>query len=450
MKSVNVVIVIAIAFVLAGSLAYCFIESNAIITYTSVAETSEYTTEYPTNHPTTVPNAIAVDAQGSVWFTLENQSSLAELNPSTGEIQEFPIPVHVKGGTTSWGMVVDNSRGLVWFTEQATNSIWSFNISTQKFTRYELKTPNAFPFGISIDKQGDAWFTEFFGNKIGEITPSGSLSEISIPIQGYLEPSSITVDSTGKVWFTLPGVNSTGYYFDGQFAFQNLSGLVLTPVGISVDSQRNVWLTQHGPSFIAEYTPTTHYFKTISTTIPAVLGTSLPYFDYVDQDGNVWFNEHYGNGMAEFIPSNNTLIEYFIPTRIRYAGNISGMLTWNLSPSGQPWYTEFFAGKVGTINTTAPLNMQLNLLNYSQPIILNANGNVSLQVDVSGSAAAQARVEESVGNFSSSFYFAVSHSQAGQVVAIHDEGSKSGVYFVTISAVTSSLAVSRIIELEVR
>ncbi len=180
------------------------------------------------------------------------------------------------------------------------------------------------------------------------------------------------------------------------------------------------------------------------------MGTSLPYFDYVDQNGDVWFNEHYGNAMAEFIPSNNTLIEYFIPTRIGYAGNISGMLTSNVSPSGQPWYTEFFAGKVGTINTGATLDLQLNLLNYTKPIVLNSNGTTSIQFKISGSSASLAAIKESVGNLSSSFTYNVSQSLAGQVIAIHDNGSKAGVYFVTISALTSSLGVSQIIELEVQ
>ena len=337
MKFAIVVIVIAIILILVGSLAYFIVEGNTttMISYTSVAETSQYTTEYSTNLPTTVPNAIAVDVQGNVWFTLENQSALAELNPLTGKIQEFPIPAHVKGGTTTWGIVVDNSRGLVWFAEEATNSIWSFNILTHIFARYELKSANAFPFGIALDRQGDVWFTEFFVNDIGEITPSGNLTEIPIPLQGNLEASAITIDTAGTVWFTLPGVDSIGSFFDGQFGFQNLTGLVQIPVGISVDNQGNIWLTQHGPSFISEFNPTTHYFKTISTTVPSILGTSLPYFTYVDNNGNVWFNEHYGNAMAEFIPSNNSLIEYFVPTRIAYAGNISGMLTSNLSPSGQ-------------------------------------------------------------------------------------------------------------------
>jgi len=452
LKFAIVLIVIVVVLILVGSLAYYLVESNTatMISYTSVAETSKYTTEYPTNQNTTVPNAIAVDAQGNVWFTLENRSALAELNPSSGKIQEFPIPTHVKGGTTTWGIAIDNLRGLIWFTEETTNSVWSFKISTHIFTRYEVKSPNAFPFGIALDRHGDVWFTEFFANNIGEITSSGNLTEIPIPLQGNLEATAITTDQNSMVWFTLPGVNSIGSFFDGQFAFQNLTGKMQIPVGISVDGQGNIWMTQHGPSFVSEFNPTTHYFKTISTSVPTVLGTSLPYFTNVDNNGNVWFNEHYGNAIGEFIPSNDSLIEYFVPTMIAYAGSISGMLTSNLSPSGQPWYTEFFAGKVGTINTSVPLDLHLKLTNYTQPLVLSPNSTTSIQLQVSGTAAGQAMLKESVGNFSSSFTYQVSQSQAAQILTIHDNGSKPGVYFVTITALTSFLGISQIIELDVK
>lgn len=433
------------AVVLASSITYYYLTEGA---YTSRPQISQYAIEYPMRGSFSVPNAIAVDSNGNVWFTLMNISSLAELNPSNGLVHQYRIPTGANNGTTSWGMVIDNTRGLVWFTEQATNSVWSFNIHTHHFTRYELKTQYGFPFGIALDNQGNVWFTEFFGNKIGEITTNGTMTEIPIPLQNkYLEPSGITVGPQGRIWFTLPGINETGYYYHGEFSFQNLAGLVLDPVGISFDQQGNIWMTQHGPNFISEFNPSGGVFKTISTTIPPE-GSSLPYFDHVDQNGNVWFNEHNGNAMSEFIPSNNTLVEYFIPTRIEVMGNISGMLTSALSPSGAPWYTEFFAGKVGTINTSAPLDLHLTLPNYTRPILISENSSVNLQASLSGSAAGIATIKAEVGNFSSNISY--NYSKVGQSITLTTDGVKPGVYFVTISAITNVVSYSKVIELEVQ
>ena len=434
-----------IILLLVSSISYYY------FTHPQTIQGSLYTTEYLTSSKESTPNAIAVDAKGSVWFALQNDSAIAELNPSTGSIKQYHLPIANKSITT-WGMTIDNPRKLVWFTEQVTNSVWSFNMTDHKFTQHVLNTPGALPFGITVDEKGNVWFTEFFGGKIGEITTSGQLSEIPIPASGYLEASSIIATPSNKIWFTIPGIDSIASYYHGKFEIQNLTGLVNTPVGIAMDSSGNLWLTQHGPSFISEFNPSTHYFKTISTSIPP-LYTSLPYFSYVDSNGNVWFNEHYGNAMSEFIPSTNTLVEYFIPTRVGYAGNISGMLTSTLSPTGQPWYTEFFAGKVGTVNTMKPLDIGLRLTNCTGVLTLENGSQISLGLDLSGSALRNVSLRNSVGNFSGTsnftFDFAKISENNSSIVTIQNNGSKPGVYFVTITALTSQLAVSKIIEVRV-
>lgn len=371
-------------------------------------------------------------------------------------MQEFLIPGMKDKPTVTWGITVDNIRNLIWFTEQISNSVWSFNITSHAFKRYKLKTPNAFPFAIALDSKGDVWFTELFSDKIGEITRSGNLTEIQIPVSGDPEPSGITVDSSNRVWFTLPGVNSTGSYYEGKFQIQNLTGQVsgIALVGMAVDSSGNLWMTQHGPSFISEFNPSTHYFRTISTVVPPLMGTSLPYFTYVNGNGDVWFNEHYGNAIDEFIPDNNTLIEYYIPTRVAYAGNISGILTMNLSKQGVPWFTEFFSGKVGTINTSAPLGLTMSLQNYSgNTITLGENNETSLSLQVSCSSSATVSLAAEVGNFTGNFSLAFTpETHAGSfrsLATIRDGGSIPGVYFVTISAITTQLAYSKVIEIRV-
>jgi virginiamycin B lyase len=442
-------VIIIILIIAAAAIMVDYLETPIPISYVSNAQTSQYTTEFPTTSSSTGPSGIAVDSKGTVWFTLENQSALAELTPSTGKIMQFKIPLGGKSGTVTWGTTVDNSRDLVWFTDQTSNSIWSFSISSHKFKQYKLHTPNCFPFGIALDSQGNVWFTEFFGNKIGEIAVNGSISEFAVPVSGSLEPSGIVVGSAGKVWFTLPGINSIGSYSSGKFDYVNLTGLVTIPAGIAIDPQGNLWLTQHGPSFISEYNPTTHYFKTISTTIPPY-GTSLPYFVYTSGNGEIWFNEHEGNAESVFFPSNGTLREYYIPTQVEYLGNISGALTSNVSPSGVPWYAEFFAGKVGTINTQTPPGLHIDLPNYSQPLVLGRNGSISLQISVGGSASSSAILNESVGNLTSRLSFVINSSKSKPIITIHGNSTESGIYFVTISAITKSLAVSQVVELQVR
>jgi len=443
--------VLIIALFAVGLLYYMFEPaSETSSSYVSKPQLVAYTVEYPTRSSSTSPNAIAVDSAGDIWFALENDSSIAELFPTNGTIHEYHLPGVKNGNMTTWGMSVDNSLGLVWFTEYSSNSIWSFNVNDHEFNQHKLVTPYAFPFGLTIDKNHNVWFAELEGNKIGEIAQSGSLLELSVPVASS-EPSGITTDPTGKVWFTLPGINSIGSYYRGNFSIQNLTGLITTPVGIAVDSHGNLWMTQHGPSFISEFNPSTHYFRTISTSNNSLI-ESLPYFCWIDQNGNVWFNEHQGNAMGEFEPINNSMIEYFIPTAIKGEGNISYMLTSTLSAGGEPWYTELLSGKVGTVNTTKALDVGMQLLNYSGFESLPNGSKINLGLSITGNSSL-VHLKSYIGNFTGNFTYTFAPQQGSgnfnSVVTIQNIGSKSGVYFVTLTARTNTLAVSRIIEIKV-
>jgi virginiamycin B lyase len=451
-----VIIVVLIMLLAVGSLIFFLMYSNSSQAnpFVSRPQISMYMTEYPTRASTTSPNGIAVDAEGDVWFALWNLSSIAELIPSNGTTHLFHVPGLRDGSMITWSLAIDNSRKLVWFSELTTNSIWAFNMTSHNFTQYNLTTANAFPFGVALDQNHDLWFTELVGNKIGEITPQGSIIELPIPGSGYMEPSGITVDPSGKVWFTLAGTDSIGSYYDGSFTIKNLTGVISTPVGIAVDQQGNVWFTQHGPSFISEYNPTNDSLETISTSNNSLV-SSLPYFIHVDQNGNIWFNEHQGNAMSEFIPSSNTLIEYFIPTEVAGAGNISYALTSALSGNGQPWYTEMLSGKVGTVNTSKSLNVNLSVLNYTQSVARVANSTeFSLGLSVN-TISQPVSLHAYIGNFSNEGNFTFAFSPAtgsgsfNSTVTIHNDGALPGVYFFTITARTTALAVSKIVEVSV-
>jgi virginiamycin B lyase len=442
--------ILTIALVLLSSV-YYFYSQNVQLTQIVRPEKSEYITEYPVVSPSSYPHALALDSEGNVWFALENQTAIAVLNPGNNTIHIFPLPVAKHEGMMTWGVTVDNSRGLVWFTDANSNSVWSFNIVSHKFREFNMSAAESFPYDLTLDKQGNVWFTELYGNNIGEIDTQGKLAQFPVPDSG--EPVGITVDSSSRIWFTLPNSQEIGSLFQGKFQIYNLSGSVVSPVGIAMDAMGNVWMTQHGPSLVSEFNPSTHYIRTISTTVPKG-GESLPYFIYLTKSGNVWFNEHQGNFMATFNPQNGTLVEYANPTRLKFAGNISGMLTMALSDTGQPWFSEFFAGKVGTVNTSAPLNVGLQLTNYSVPLEISNQTRASLQLSVSDTSPGPVRLDAFVGNFTSRLSFGFSPGSGSgtfdSTLTIGGNGTAAGVYFVTVGVASSNLVVSRVIEVIVR
>src|SRR5439155_23755363 len=53
--------------------------------------------------------------------------------------------------------------------------------ATGAINEFPIATTNSGPVGIARGPDGNLWFTEATGNKIGQITPSGTITEFSLP-----------------------------------------------------------------------------------------------------------------------------------------------------------------------------------------------------------------------------------------------------------------------------
>lgn len=415
--------------------------------FTSASQTSRYVTEY-TVGPSSLPNAIATDSKGDVWFTLAANYSVAELVPSNGTVREFAVPGQ-NGTLVSWGIAVDSS-GDVWLTDQSCNCIRSLNPSTGTFTDYAIPTPQSDPYQLAVDSSGDVWFTELGAGKLGEITPAGAMVERQIPPLGQLTPSEIgpagIVTSGGTVWFDEVYAGRIASFSDGEFRQYSL-GNFTSPTGIAIDQEGDLWTTLHGGSDILELDPQTNATFALSTSVIGVQET-LPYFIHVDARGDVWFNEHFGNAIARFDPANSTLVEYEIPTQVQDFGNISGALTMALSPSGRPWFTESYSGKVGTVDTNAPVQTTLRIENVSADGALTVSGGVSSAVvAVTGFNETRLAASSSAGPG-----FAASFSPAEGIGSFSSTMVLSGIppeaLSVTVSAISPGVVFSVVVRLD--
>lgn len=73
-------------------------------------------------------------------------------------------------------------------------------------TEFSIPTANSTPFAITAGADGNIWFTETGGNKIGRISLAGAITEFSAPGA----PGGITAGPDGALWFTEIGGNKIG------------------------------------------------------------------------------------------------------------------------------------------------------------------------------------------------------------------------------------------------
>ncbi len=253
-------------------------------------------------------------ASGIAWFTFH---------------QAAPVPT---SPSSPWGITA-GPDGNLWFTEAAGNKIGRISPSGT-ITQFPLPTSDSWPDGITAGPDGNLWFTEFDGHKIGRISPSGTISEFPLPTSGS-KPRSITAGPDGNLWFTdTPGdkigrISPSGMI--SEFPLASKGG----PWGITAGPDGNLWFTEMIGDKIGRISPS----GTISEfPLPT---SSFPEGITAGPDGNLWFTE-YESKIGRISPS-GTITQFPLPT----SGSESGGIT--AGPDGNLWFTEQY-GKIGRIS----------------------------------------------------------------------------------------------------
>jgi virginiamycin B lyase len=113
-----------------------------------------------------------------------------------GKFTEFPLPNPASGPTT----ISIAPDGNLWFTEGSGNRIGRMAPDGTGIKEFDLPNPGSQPRIIAVGSDKNLWFTEHLGNRIGRITPAGVLTEFPIPTPNC-QPRAIALGADGNLWF---------------------------------------------------------------------------------------------------------------------------------------------------------------------------------------------------------------------------------------------------------
>lgn len=176
------------------------------------------------------PVGLAVDAQGAAWFADPTEVQISRIVRS-GEIQSFPLDTPI----ARLGRLAIAPDGAVWFAE---GTAYGFTrLKDGKLTRNVPKSVRGGPYGVAVGQDGVVWGTLQGGNALVRIAPGQDIAEYEIPTPGA-SPSDVAVDASGNVWFLEFRGNKVGRFRDGKFAeypvpgeWAGLSGIAVAPDG---------------------------------------------------------------------------------------------------------------------------------------------------------------------------------------------------------------------------
>jgi streptogramin lyase len=269
---------------------------------------------------------------GVVFHTTGSQTITAS-NGGLGNVTEFTVPT----ANSQPAEITTGPDGNLWFTEFYSNKIGKITPSGA-VTEFPIPTGNSQPVGITAGPDGNLWFTEAAGNKVGKITPAGAITEFPIPTSFTLSPKGITAGPDGNLWFVEQDGNKVGRITPaGAITEFPIPTGNSQPVGITAGSDGNLWFTEGYANKVGKITP-----GGAVTEFSVPTGGGYPLRITAGSDGNLWFVEANGNKVGRITPA-GAITEFPIPTGNSFAYAITA------GPDGNLWFVEYSGNKVGRI-----------------------------------------------------------------------------------------------------
>ncbi len=188
------------------------------------------------------------DADKIGVFELDSQGNLVT--------HEYTLPT----GTRPLYIVQGPDQSF-WFTESGTGKIGRIDRTTRAITEYAPPTPNSQPWGIAASND-KIYFTESSRNQIGRIAfdvdDKPTITEV--PLGVGVTPKGITVGGDGNVWFAEENGNKLGLFFgDGSnrpaYTFGSpvaLPAAAGAPLGLTAAPDGNLYAYTYNAVTIAE------------------------------------------------------------------------------------------------------------------------------------------------------------------------------------------------------
>lgn len=207
--------------------------------------------------------------------------------------------------------------------------------SATVIAEFPIPTGASTPQGITAGSDGNLWFTESTGGtRIGQITPTGSITEFS----GLMGASFwITSGPGGNLWTTEPAANAIGELSTagavvGEWPVTTPGSL---PDQIASGPDGNAWFTEYVANQIGMITP-----AGVITEFPIPSAGSGPTAIVAGPDRNLWFAEQAGNRIGRITTAG--VVTEFGPVGGLPAGMAAG-------PDGAVWFTEFNGNQIGRV-----------------------------------------------------------------------------------------------------
>lgn len=286
-------------------------------------------TEYDLPRKMAEPHDVVVDSAGTVWYSDFGNQFLGKLDPKTGQVTEYPIPL-VKPGfpTGSLELHLDEDEN-VWLSMMFQGGIAKFDQKTEKFQAFPL------PKELQKNHTQESMVMPIYSHVDGKVWTNNqddhSILRLDLKTGAYENLGTFPIAGAGRniAAYGIPADHENNLYLL-DFAADNIGRIDAktkqftsypTPTRDSrprrgmVDAQDRLWFAEYGANSVAMFDPRTDKIQEWKVPTP----WSAPYQAVVDKNGEVWTGSMFTDRVIRLDPKNGQVTEYLLPreTNIR-------------------------------------------------------------------------------------------------------------------------------------
>jgi len=148
--------------------------------------------------PDAGPTAIEIDDSNNVWFAESLVGKLGKIDGETKELTEF-VPQE-EPMAEPFALMIDKEEN-VWIAEHIGPAVTKFNPILDDFKKITVSNPESLPFGMAFDKYDNMWVAQHVIDSLIVYDQNNQqMIEIAIPTEGSFTQF-VVADENGDIWF---------------------------------------------------------------------------------------------------------------------------------------------------------------------------------------------------------------------------------------------------------
>ena len=293
------------------------------------SDTHVIVTEYDLPRKVIEPHDVMLDSDGMIWYSSFGEQAVGRMDPQTGKLSEFNIPIQKPGWPTGELGLEADPDGNLWFGMTFQGGIAKFDRTTETFrvfnapaefnkdmTQINMAAPQA------SNADGKVWSQNNGFAVIHRYDVATGATETFQPFKDAKE------GENHNIYDVIPDPKNNAYFTDfanehigrvdaktGQIQLWQTPTKGSAPRRGQMDGEGRIWFGEYKGNRIGMFDSKSEKFQEWEAHTP----WSAPYDAYMDKTGHVWTGSMTTDRVIRLDPKTGKMDEYLLPrsTNIR-------------------------------------------------------------------------------------------------------------------------------------